>query len=99
MSVRPDFWLFLLVLTAGSIACRFGGFWMMRFVRIGPRLDAALKATPIAVMVGIAAPAALHGGWPEWLALAAVIIAMTVIRNDLVSAVAGVALLAILRAL
>jgi uncharacterized membrane protein len=71
----------------------------MRFVKIGPRLDAALKATPIAVMVGIAAPAALHGSWPEWLALATVIITMKLVRNDLVAAVTGVALLAGLRAL
>ncbi len=99
MIVRPDFWLFLTVLTAASMSCRFGGFWLMRFVRIGPRLDAALKTTPIAVMVGIAAPAALHGSWPEWLALAAVIIAMKLIRNDLLAAVAGVALIAVLRAL
>jgi uncharacterized membrane protein len=99
MNVRPEFWLLLAVLAAASISCRFGGFWLMRFVRIGPRLDAALKATPVAVMVGIAAPAALHGAWPEWLALATVIIAMKWIRNDLVAAVAGVALLAGLRAL
>jgi uncharacterized membrane protein len=97
MSVRPEFWFFVAVLAAVSVFCRFGGFWVMRYVTITPRLEAALKATPLAVMAGIVTPAMLRGSWPEWLALAATALAMRLSGSDLGAAVVGVAVVALLR--
>lgn len=97
MSIRPEFWLFLAVLAAASLACRFGGFWIMRYVTITPRLETALKATPLAVMIGIVTPALLRGSWPEWLALAAVAFTMRITGSDLVAALAGVVAVALFR--
>jgi uncharacterized membrane protein len=97
MSVRPEFWLFLAVLAAASLFCRFGGFWLMRYVMTTPRLEAALKATPLAVMAGIVTPAAMVGSWPEWLALAATAAAMRLTGSDLGAALVGVAAVAVFR--
>ncbi len=97
MSVRPEFWLFLAAMTAASIACRFGGFWVMRYVAITPRLEAALKATPLAVMAGIVAPAAARGSWPEWIALLAVLAVVRVAGSETAAALVGVAVVALLR--
>ena len=62
------------------------------------RVEAALRATPIAVMAGIVAVAALRGGPAEWIATAAVLVAMRITGNDIISAFVGVGLLAGLRA-
>jgi uncharacterized membrane protein len=97
MSVRPEFWVILGAFAAASLFCRFGGFWLMRYVTITPRLEAALKATPLAVMAGIVTPAALQGSWPEWIALAATALVMKLGGNDLAAAVAGVVAVAVLR--
>ena len=67
----------------------------MRFVTITPRLEAALKATPLAVMVGIVAPVAAKGNTIELAALAAIIITMRVIKNDLLAALVGVGVVAL----
>lgn len=97
MSVRPEYWAFLLVLAAASLFCRFGGFWIMRYVMISPRLESTLKAAPIAVMAGIVVPAMLRGSWPEWLALVAAAAAMRLSGSDLFAAIVGVAAVALLR--
>jgi uncharacterized membrane protein len=97
MTVRPEFWAFLAMLAAASLFCRFSGFWLMRFVPVTPRLEATLKATPLAVMAGICVPAAMRGSWPEWLGLAVAVGAMRVMPNDSAAAIAGVAVVALLR--
>jgi uncharacterized membrane protein len=97
MTVRPEFWLFLGLLATASLLCRFGGFWIMRFVTITPRIEAALKATPLAVMVGIVTPAMLRGSWPEWLGLAAAVGATRLAGSDLIGALAGVVVVALAR--
>jgi uncharacterized membrane protein len=97
MTVRPEFWVVLGALAAASLVCRFGGFWLMRYVPITPRLEAALKATPLAVMAGIVAPSVIQGSWPEWLGLAATACVMRIGGNDLVAAVVGVAVVAVVR--
>jgi uncharacterized membrane protein len=99
MNVRPEFLAFIAVLAVASLLCRFGGFWLMRFVTITPRLEAALKATPLAVMVGLVTPAAIKGGVVEWAAIAAITLAMKLTRNDLLSAAVGVVVVALGRSL
>jgi uncharacterized membrane protein len=88
----------LAALALASFVCRAGGFWMMRFVAITPRVEAALRAAPLAVMIGVVAPAALRGGVAELGGLAAVGLTMLWRRNDLLATLAGVAVVALLRA-
>jgi uncharacterized membrane protein len=97
MSASPEFIVALVVMAAASFACRAGGFLLMRFVPITPRLEAAIGAVPLAVMIGIVAPVAAKGQPAELLGIAAVILAMKVIDNDLLAALAGVVVVAIAR--
>ncbi len=99
MSIRPEFLVFVLIIGTAALACRLGGFWMMRFVTITPRVEAALRATPLAVMVGLVAPAAIKGGIVEAVALLATAATMKLTGSDLISAVVGVVVVAGGRAL
>jgi uncharacterized membrane protein len=97
MAVEPTFLLALLGMAVASFACRISGFLLMGYVTITPRVEAALKAIPISVMVGIVTPAATAGKLPELLGLLAVGLAMKLVRNDLAAAVAGAATVAVAR--
>jgi uncharacterized membrane protein len=97
MAVESTFWLALAGMALASFACRISGFLLMGYVTITPRVEAALKAIPISVMVGIVTPAATAGKLPELLGLLAVGLAMKLLRNDLAAAVAGAATVAIAR--
>ncbi|MBI3506737.1 MAG: AzlD domain-containing protein [Proteobacteria bacterium] len=97
MTIRPDFLPFLFAIAAASFFCRVGGFWLMRLVRVTPRLEAALKATPLAVMIGIVAPVAARGNPAELAALAVIAAVMRWSSSDLLAAMAGVAVVAVVR--
>ena len=100
MDTSAEFLFALAAMAAASYACRLGGFVAMRFVTVTPRLEAALRAVPLAVMIGIAAPALADGGGiAEWIGLAAVVLAMRLTRNDPLAAVLGVATVAVARAI
>lgn len=94
MSEQVDFLVAVGALAVASFLCRAGGFLMMRYVHITPRIEAALRAVPLAVMVGIATPAATSGRVPELLALVAVVAAMRRTGNELVAAMAGLVVVA-----
>ena len=97
MAVEATFVLALAGMALASFACRISGFLLMGYVTITPRVEAALKAIPLSVMVGIVTPAATSGQLPELLALLAVGVVMKLVRNDLAAAVAGAATVAVAR--
>jgi uncharacterized membrane protein len=97
MAVESTFLLALVGMALASFACRISGFLLMGYVTITPRVEAALKAIPISVMVGIVTPAATSGKLPELLGLLAVGLVMKLVRNDLAAAVAGAATVAVAR--
>jgi len=97
MAVESTFLLALAGMALASFACRISGFLLMGYVTITPRVEAALKAIPISVMVGIVTPAATAGKLPELLGLLAVGLAIKLVRNDLAAAVAGAATVAVAR--
>jgi len=98
MNVRPEILTVLLVAGAIAFFCRAAGFFLMRFVPITPRMEAALRATPLAVMVGICAPVAARGNPIELSALGVVALATKLVGSDVVGALAGVVAVASLRA-
>jgi branched chain amino acid efflux pump len=91
MSLSTSYLPLLLTMALASYACRAAGFFLMKFVPMTDRLDHALKATPLAVMAGIAAITAVNGSVAEWIGLICVIGCMWLTRNDLIAALAGVA--------
>ncbi|MBA2675333.1 MAG: AzlD domain-containing protein [Ramlibacter sp.] len=82
-----------------SYACRLGGYLLMGWAPITPRVEAALRAIPLGVMAGIATPAATSGRVPELAGLAAVALLMRLTVKDVVAAIGGAAAVGIGRAL
>lgn len=99
MDIRPDVLLAILLLGIASYACRAGGFFVMRYVTITPRVEACLRAIPVALVGAILGPIAARGGPPEWAGLAVALLGMRLTGNELLSAVAAVAVVAGGRAL
>ena len=97
MSFDIAFLPLLVIMTITAFATRAGGFWLMRYVPTTPAIEAALKATPLAVMVGIVTPVAARGNLPELAALVAILITVRFTGNDLIGSIVGVAVVALLR--
>ncbi len=97
MGVEQGFLLALAGMALASYACRLAGFLLMGLVPITPRVEAALRAIPLGVMIGIVTPAASAGRMPELVALLVVGVVMKLVRNDLAAAVAGAATVGLCR--
>lgn len=95
--MSDGFPVLLLVMAAAAFLCRAAGFTLMRLVPVSARVEAALRATPLAVMAGIAALALAQGGLAEALALGVVVVLTRLIGSDVAAALLGVALVAALR--
>jgi uncharacterized membrane protein len=93
----PSFPTLLIVMAAAAITCRFAGFLIVGLLPRSPRLDAALRATPLSVMAGITAVALMNGSGADAIALSGTIALTFLIGNDLIAALCGVALVAALR--
>ncbi len=91
------FSLLLTVMAGAALFCRFAGYLAMRYLPTSPRIQAALRATPLSVMAGIAAIAVAQGGPVEAVALAAAVGLTLVMGNDVLAALIAVALAAIMR--
>ena len=98
MSIRPDVLQAILLLGLASLACRFSGFFLMKYISITPRVDAWLRAIPIALIGAMLGPIAVNGGPPEWLGLAAAVGVMYVTANEFVGAIGACAVVALMRA-
>jgi uncharacterized membrane protein len=92
-----SFPMMLGVMAAAALVCRIAGFTLMRFVPVSPRVEAALRATPLAVMAGITALTLQQGGLAEGMALASVAGLTLVLRSDVAAALLGVVVVAGLR--
>ncbi len=97
MSAEPRTLLIIAAMTVAAALCRLVGFWFMRFLPITPRLEAGLKAIPLAVMVGIIAPPVLRGGSAEWVGLFITIAVVRLLGNDLLAIMTGMGAVAAVR--
>jgi uncharacterized membrane protein len=77
--------------------CRASGVVLMSRIRITPRVERALRALPGSIVVATILPLAVEGGAPAMLGLAATVLAMSLVRVELVAIVAGLACVAFLR--
>jgi uncharacterized membrane protein len=99
MAIRPEVLVAILAMALASYLCRAGGFFLMRFVPITPRVEAALRALPIALMGAILGPVASNGGPAEWAGLATAVLGMKLLRNEFLAVLAALAVVAAVRAL
>ena len=99
MGADNSFYLALLGMAVASYTCRVGGFLLMGWLTITPRLEAALRAMPIGVMAGIVAPYVAAGRPPEIAGLVTVAAVMKLTRSDILAAAAGAAVVAVGRRL
>jgi len=98
LSQTANFWLVIGAMTAVNYAIRAGGFFLMGYVPLTPRVRSILNALPGAVVMAIVLPLVVRSGLPAW---AAVVIALAVMawrRNDLLAVVCGMGAAALVRA-
>jgi uncharacterized membrane protein len=94
VDVDARFYLAVLAMGLAAFACRIAGFVLMGWINITPRLEAALRAMPLAVMIGIVTPAVAPGKPPEIAAVLVVGLIVKVTGNEVLAAVAGAAVVA-----
>ncbi len=99
MILHADVLVAILAMGVASYLCRVGGYVLMGYVVLTPRVETWLKAIPVALIGAILGPIAARGGPTEWLGLATAIVMMRLSGNDLVSAVAAMGVVAIVRAI
>lgn len=97
MDARTDVVLAILLVGVVSYSCRAGGFFLMRYVRLTPRVEAWLNAIPIAIVGAVLGPIAANGGPPEWVGLATAAAMMHLTRSDFATVLAAVAAVALVR--
>lgn len=97
MPIRTDVLAAILVMAVASHLCRTGGYFLMRYVALTPRVRAWLQAIPVALMGAVLGPVAANGGPPEWAGLAVAFGAMRWAGNDFVAIAAAMATVTLMR--
>lgn len=98
MSIDPIHLLTILGMASVTLACRLGGYILVRYVTFRGRAAAAMEAMPVAVLMSLIVPTALATGPAE--TLAAAVTAFAAWRLPLIAAVAiGTVAVVVLRML
>lgn len=97
--LRGDVMIAFAVMTAVTVASRLGGYWLMGYVTVTPRVRRMLDALPGAIIVAAALPVAVNGGPVVVFAIAAAIGVSLLVRNDFIAVITGMTVAALARAL
>jgi uncharacterized membrane protein len=97
MAANLDIWLAIAGMALVTYGCRAGGFWAIGFVRITPRIEAALAAMPGALVAAILARAVADAGLIEAAGILAAFALARATGNDFVGMLAGIGAVAALR--
>jgi uncharacterized membrane protein len=97
--LRRDVMLAFAVMTAVTVASRLGGYFLMRYVTVTPRIRRMLDALPGSIIVAAALPVAVNGGLVVMGALAAALGVSIIRRNDFLAVITGMTVAALARAL
>jgi len=65
----------IIAMALATYATRVSGLWLLRFVRVTPRMQAALDALPVAILTAVIAPSLMKGGPADMLAAAVTLVA------------------------
>lgn len=74
-----------------TYATRAGGFWLMGYVTLSPKLERFLRQTAGGVLVAIVVAAAMKGDPAMWAGLATAIGCMIVLRKSMTAILIGMA--------
>lgn len=96
--LRGDVMLAFAVMTAVTVASRLGGYWLMGYVHVTPRIRRMLDALPGSIIVAAALPVAVNGGVVVMFAIAAAMVVTIIRRNDFIAVITGMAVAALARA-
>jgi len=97
--LRSDVMIAFAVMMGVTVASRAGGFWLMGYVNITPRVRRMLEALPGSIIVAAALPVAIKGGAIVVFAILAAMAVTIIRRNDFIAVFTGMAVAALARAL
>ncbi len=97
--MRADVAVAIAVMTAVTIASRLGGYWLMGYINVTPRVRRMLDALPGSVIVAAVTPVIVNGGPVVMISIAAAIAFSVIRRNDFIAVLLGMAVAAGARAL
>jgi uncharacterized membrane protein len=75
-----------------TLLTRVGGFWLMSYVTLSPRLERFLRHTAGGVLVAIVTAAAMKGDPAMWAGLAAAVGIMLLLRKSMTAILSGMAI-------
>ena len=96
---RTDVWIAIAVMTLVTVASRLGGYWLMAYVPVTPRVRRMLDALPGSIIIAAIAPVVFNGGTVVIFAIAAAIGVTIIKRNDFLAVMIGMAVAALARAI
>jgi uncharacterized membrane protein len=97
--LRSDVVIAFAVMTAVTVASRLGGYWLMGYVTVTPRVRRMLDALPGSIIVAAALPVAVNGGPVVMFAIVAALVVTVIRRNDFIAVITGMAVAALARAI
>jgi uncharacterized membrane protein len=97
--LRSDVMLAFAVMMVVTVASRLGGFWLMGYVNITPRVRRMLDALPGSIIIAAALPVAVNGGPVVLLGIAAAVVITIIRRNEFVAVITGMLVAALARAM
>lgn len=95
---RSDVMLAFAVMMLVTVASRLGGFWLMGYVNITPRVRRMLDALPGSIIVAASLPMVTTGDPVVIFAIIAAIVVTIVRRNEFLAVITGMAVAALARA-
>jgi uncharacterized membrane protein len=97
--LRSDVMVAFVVMTAVTVLSRIGGYWLMGYVNVTPRVRRMLDALPGSIIIAAALPVAVNGGPVVMFAIVAAMVVTIIRRNDFIAVITGMAVAALARAL
>jgi uncharacterized membrane protein len=97
--LRSDVMIAFAVMTAVTVLSRIGGYWLMGYVNVTPRVRRMLDALPGSIIIAAALPVAVNGGPVVMFAIVAAMVVTIIRRNDFIAVITGMAVAALARAL
>lgn len=96
-SIQLDSVWAIAIMAIITYAFRGGGYWLMGKVNLSPRMEAGLAYLPGAVITALVVPSMLEAGVPGVFGVAVVAMCMRIRPNLLISMVAGILCVWLLR--